>query len=87
MDVLRELDETIGAEKVLKIKHRMLAVCSVLRLEYSTEQVAEIGVTDRCVGNWVAKFKDAAKALRDLFKSGRPHLLVRQNKRDHIDNS
>ena len=74
MDRLEELDEAIGAEKDLRIKQRMLAVRAVLRFEYSTKQAAEIfGVTDRCIRNWVARFKAGGpKALRDLPKSGRP---------------
>ena len=84
MDRLEELDEAIGAEKNLKTKQRMLAVRAVLRLEYRTEQAAEIfDVTVRCIRNWVAKFKAGGpKALRNLPKSGRPPSAPR----DKIDN-
>ena len=83
MDRLEELDEAIGAEKDLRIKQRMLAVRAVLRFDYSTKQAAEIfGVTDRCIRNWVARFKAGGpKALRDLPKSGRPPSAPR----DRID--
>ena len=59
MNRLEELDEAIGGEKDLKTKHRMFSVRTVLKFGHSAKHAAEIlDVTDRCIRNWVKKFKD-----------------------------
>ena len=83
MNRLEELDEAIDGAKDLKTRHRMFAVRMVLRFGHSAKHEAEmLDATDRCIRNWVKKFKDGGpKTLRNLPKSGRPPSAPR----DEID--